>query len=95
MTARAIIGEEARPRLAPHVRLKFDERRKQWVVLAPERLLMPDDIAVDVLQRCDGRTSIAAMVDAFAATFDADREEITGDVLALVQELINKGVLVS
>jgi pyrroloquinoline quinone biosynthesis protein D len=94
MTPRAIIGEQAKPRLAPHVRLKFDERRDQWVVLAPERLLMPDEIAMEVLHRCDGQTSIAAMVDAFAATFDADREEITGDVLALVQELVDKGVLV-
>ena len=94
MTARPAIGEQAQPRLAPHVRLKFDERRDQWVVLAPERLLMPDDIAVEVLHRCDGRTSIAAMVDAFVATFEAGREEITGDVLALVQELVDKGVLV-
>ena len=95
MTARAPIGEQAQPRLAPHVRLKFDERRDQWVVLAPERLLMPDEIAVEVLHRCDGRTSIAAMIDGFAATFDAGREEIAEDVLALVQELVDKGVLVS
>jgi pyrroloquinoline quinone biosynthesis protein D len=94
MTERAIIREQAKPRLAPHVRLKFDERRDQWVVLAPERLLMPDEIAMEVLHRCDGQNSIASMVDAFAATFDADREEITGDVLALVQELVDKGVLV-
>ena len=95
MMAKPTIGEQAQPRLAPHVRLKFDERRDKWVVLAPERLLMPDEIAVEVLHRCDGRTSIAAMVDAFAATFDAGREEIAGDVLALVQELVDKGVLVS
>ena len=94
MTARPIIGEQARPRLAPHVRLRFDERRERWVVLAPERLLMPDEIAVEVLHRCDGRTSIVAIVDGFAAAFDAGREEIMEDVLALVQELVDKGVLV-
>jgi pyrroloquinoline quinone biosynthesis protein D len=77
------------------VRLRFDERRERWVVLAPERLLLPDEIAMDVLRRCDGRTPIAAIVDEFAATFDADRKEIMDDVLALVQELIDKGVLVS
>jgi pyrroloquinoline quinone biosynthesis protein D len=94
MTARQIIGEQARPRLAPHVRLRFDERRERWVVLAPERLLMPDEIAVEVLHRCDGQTSIVAIVDGFAAAFDAGREEIMEDVLALVQELVDKGVLV-
>lgn len=94
MTVHVFIDEQAQPRLAPHVRLKFDERRSQWVVLAPERLLMPDDIALDILQRCDGRTSIAAMVDGYAATFDAGRDEIAADVLALVRDLIAKGVLV-
>ncbi len=95
MTAPAPIDERTQPRFAPHVRLRFDNRRDQWVVLAPERLLMPDEIAVEVLHRCDGRTSIATMIDTFVATFDADREEIRADVLALVQELVDKGVLVS
>jgi pyrroloquinoline quinone biosynthesis protein D len=95
MTKRPMVGEQAQPRLALHVRLRFDERREQWVVLAPERLLLPDEIATAVLHRCDGRTSIAAMIDGFAATFDAGREEIMGDVLALVQELVDKGVLVA
>ena len=94
MSAGPRVGEQAQPRLAPHVRLQFDERRERWVVLAPERLLMPDEIAVEVLQRCDGRTSIVAIVDGFAATFDAGREEIMDDVLALIQELVDKGVLV-
>ena len=35
-----------------------------------------------------------AIVDDFATTFDAGREEIMADVLALVQELVDKGVLV-
>lgn len=94
MTARTTVGAQAQPRLAPHVRLRFDERRERWVVLAPERLLLPDEIATDVLRRCDGQTSINAMVDGFTATFDARREEIMEDVLALVQDLIDKGVLV-
>ena len=94
MTARTTVGAQAQPRLAPHVRLRFDERRERWVVLAPERLLLPDEIAMEVLHRCDGRTPIAAMVEGFATTFDASREEIMEDVLALVQELVDRGVLV-
>lgn len=94
MTGQPLLDEQAQPRLAPHVRLTFDQRREQWMVLAPERLLIPDEIALEVLQRCDGRTSIAAMIDAFAATFNAGRDEIAADVLALVHDLISKGVLV-
>lgn len=95
MTARSTVGEQAQPRLASHVRLTFDARRSQWVVLAPERLLMPDEIALKILQRCDGQTSIAAIVDEFVAAFDAGREEIASDVITLVQDLMDKGVLVS
>ncbi len=44
---------DSRPRLAPGVRLKYDEARTCWVVLAPERVLMPDETALEVLQRLD------------------------------------------
>jgi len=54
MTASASSIEGAAVLLfAPHVRFRFDERRKAWIVLAPERLLLPDEprqvIASDVL----------------------------------------------
>ena len=64
------------------------------MVLGPERLLLPDDSAVEVLRRCDGVAAIAAIVDALAMEFDAPRAEIAGDVIALVQSLADQGVLV-
>lgn len=91
---RVIVTEATVPRLAPHIRLSFDRRRDRWVVLGPERLLLPDDIAVEVLRRCDGVASIAAMVDALATEFDAPRAEIAGDVVDMVQSLADQGVLV-
>ena len=84
-----------RPRLAPHVRLTFDARRGCWVLLAPERLLMPDEIAVEVLRRCTGRASIDEIVDDLARAFEGDRDEIAGDVERLVEDLCAKGVLLS
>jgi pyrroloquinoline quinone biosynthesis protein D len=84
-----------RPRLAPHVRLTFDARRGCWVLLAPERLLMPDEIAVEVLRRCTGRASIDEIVDDLARDFAAGRDEIAHDVEHLVRDLRDKGVLLS
>jgi pyrroloquinoline quinone biosynthesis protein D len=84
-----------RPRLAPHVRLSFDARRGCWVLLAPERLLMPDEIAVEVLRRCTGRASIDEIVDDLAREFAAGRDEIARDVERLVRDLRDKGVLLS
>ena len=87
-------AETATPRLAPHYRLRFDAARDHWVVLGPERMFVPDEIAAEILQRCDGATSVAAMIDGFAAQYDAPRTEIADDVTALVADLAEKGVVV-
>jgi pyrroloquinoline quinone biosynthesis protein D len=77
------------------VRLTFDARRGCWVLLAPERLLMPDEVAVEVLRRCTGQASIDEIVDDLAREFEADRDEIARDVERLVRDLCDKGVLLS
>lgn len=92
MTATAL-EQESCPRLAPGVRLKFDETRQCWLVLAPERVLIPDETALDVLQRCDGSTRFDAMIDGLAAAYGADRSEIAADVTELLSGLIEKRVL--
>ena len=42
----ATITEENVPRLPRHVKFRFDQAREAWVVLAPEKVFMPDEIAV-------------------------------------------------
>ena len=78
---------------APHVRFRFDERRKAWIVLAPERLFMPDEQAVEILRLIDGKREIDAIVDELAGRFDAPRDVIAGDVLPMLQDLVDKKVL--
>jgi len=78
---------------APHVRLRFDERRKAWIVLAPERLLLPDEQAVAILRLIDGKRDVDAIIDELAGQFDAPREDIAGDVLPILQDLVDKKVL--
>jgi pyrroloquinoline quinone biosynthesis protein D len=78
---------------APHVRFRFDERRKAWIVLAPERLLMPDEQAVAILSLIDGKRDVDAIIDELAGQFDAPRKVIAGDVLTMMQDLVNKKVL--
>ena len=54
MTERIAIVDSSVPKLPRHIKLRFDETRQQWLMLAPERVLMPDEIAVAILRRCDG-----------------------------------------
>ncbi|MBN8986131.1 MAG: pyrroloquinoline quinone biosynthesis protein PqqD, partial [Rhizobiales bacterium] len=44
------VAETSRPVLPRHAQLRFDKTRERWVILAPERVLAPDEIAVEVLQ---------------------------------------------
>ena len=87
------VSEESRPVLPRHAKLKFDETRQVWVILAPERVLAPDEIAVEVLQLCDGVRSVSDMVDTLAAKYVADRGAIATDVIAMLQDLADKGFL--
>ena len=91
----ALEDRQKRPRLAPHVRLSFDARRDRWVLMAPERLLVPDEIALEVLRRCTGEVSLAEIVDSLTREFEGGREEIASDVSQLVRDLSRKGILVS
>ena len=70
------VSEASRPVLPRHAKLKFDETRQVWVILAPERVLAPDEIAVEVLQLCDGVRSVAQMIDQLAEKYAAERGAI-------------------
>ena len=50
-------------RFAPHARFRFDEVRQAWVVLAPERLLLPDEQAVEILRLIDGERAVDAIIE--------------------------------
>ena len=84
---------DAAYRFAPGVKLRFDETRQAWIVLAPERLFVPDEHAVEILKLIDGARTTAAIVDHLAARFDAPRATIEADVIELLQDLVDRGVL--
>src|ERR1700736_4175294 len=87
------VSEASRPVLPRHAKLKFDETRQVWVILAPERVLAPDEIAVEALKLCDGVRSVGEMIDQFAAKYTADCGAIAIDVIARLQDLADKGFL--
>lgn len=90
---RISVSEDSKPVLPRHAKLKFDETRQRWVILAPERVLAPDDIAVEILQLCDGARSVADIIDLLTAKYAAPRDDIGADVVAMLQDLADKGFL--
>ncbi|MCK0196263.1 pyrroloquinoline quinone biosynthesis peptide chaperone PqqD [Ancylobacter sp. 6x-1] len=81
------------PRLARGVRLRHDEARGQWVLLAPERVLHPDPVAVEILKRVDGERSIDAIIDELITAFAVERERVAQDVDAFLANLATKGMV--
>jgi coenzyme PQQ biosynthesis protein PqqD len=86
----AVLEDQSKPHLPRGVRLKRDETRNEWLLLAPERVVKTDAIAVEILKRCDGVATLSEIVDNLAATFKADRALIDKDVRAMLSELAAK-----
>ena len=96
MAERLVIDDACTPKLPRHAKLRFDKPRDKWIILAPERVFELDEIAYEVVSLCDGERSLVDLVDVLAAKFDqAPREAIHGDVTAMLQDLADKGFIVS
>ena len=66
--------------LPRYVRLHHDSGRGRWVLLAPERIIEPNEIALDVLQLCDGARDLTAIAEDLASAYDAPPAEILADI---------------
>ncbi len=75
------------------VKFRFDAVRDAWVLLAPEKLFMPDEIAVEILKLVDGARSIDAIVDDLTARFEAPRDVIGTDVAMILDDLSSRGAI--
>lgn len=90
---RTIITAASMPSLPRHIKLRHDAGRDKWLVLAPERVFEPDDIAVEILKRCDGATSVEGIAGVLAKEYNAPVQDILADTVSMLQELADKGVV--
>jgi pyrroloquinoline quinone biosynthesis protein D len=90
---RVIITGESRPELPRHIKLRHDEGRGRWIILAPERVFNPDDTAVAVLKLCDGQRSVSTIAKTLSEEYQAPLDVVTDDIVAMLQDLSDKGVV--
>ena len=88
---RLIVDQQTRPYLPSYLKLRHDPGRGRWVLLAPERILTPDETAVAVLKLCDGKRTVEEIAKALAAEYAAPVEVIAPDIQELLQGLADKG----
>jgi pyrroloquinoline quinone biosynthesis protein D len=90
---RTIIGASSVPALPRHIKMRHDTARERWVILAPERVFTPDPVAVAVLKLCDGSRSVAIIAGVLAQAYEAPVERILADIVPMLQDLADKGVV--
>lgn len=90
---RAIVTAESKPSLPAHIKMRHDTGRGRWILLAPERVFEPDPIAVEILKVCDGQRSVSDIAAALAKEYNAPPEDILNDIVAMLQDLSDRGAL--
>lgn len=93
MTASPAFTRESRPAFKRGVRLQHDKVRDLWVIQGPERAWLPDETATQILRELDGATPVADIAAKLAARYEAPVETIARDVLALLTQLGEKGLV--
>lgn len=75
------ITDQSRPALARGARLSTDKQTGEPILLFPEGVVQLSTTAHAILQQCDGRATIGAIVAALAGEFEADPAVLRDDVL--------------
>ncbi|WP_245436215.1 pyrroloquinoline quinone biosynthesis peptide chaperone PqqD [Mesorhizobium tamadayense] len=87
---RAMVSLRSVPSLPKHVRIQYDPVRQAFAVLSPEKVFWPNEISLDILRRCDGRSTVGHIIADLAAEYDAEQEAVAADVIAFLQEWSDK-----
>ncbi|RWC35765.1 MAG: pyrroloquinoline quinone biosynthesis peptide chaperone PqqD [Mesorhizobium sp.] len=90
LRVRAMVSPQSVPSLPKHVRIQYDPVRQAFAVLSPEKVFWPNDISLDILRRCDGRSTVGHIIAGLAADYDAEQEAVAADVVAFLQEWSDK-----
>jgi pyrroloquinoline quinone biosynthesis protein D len=87
---RAMVSPQAVPALPKHVRIQYDPVRQAFAILSPEKVFWPNEISLEILRRCDGRSSVEKIVSDLAREYNAPEEDVAADVTAFLQEWSDK-----
>jgi pyrroloquinoline quinone biosynthesis protein D len=85
---------EWHPRLARRARLRFDPKSGQHVLLSPERGLVLNATAADILRRCNGDYTVDAIADELAGRYEGvARETLEADIKQVLRVVSERGLL--
>lgn len=65
-----------KPKLAKKARLRWDEREKKHMLLYPERGLLLNETATEIVKLCDGTRTVEEIQACFASRGEAAAREV-------------------
>ena len=94
MSEPPVITADSRPIVAAKARLRWDARTSRHLLLYPERGLILNPTAADVIQLCTGKHTVGAIVDRLAAKYAPQpREAVEREVLAFLVNMADRGLI--
>ncbi|MFQ5946253.1 MAG: pyrroloquinoline quinone biosynthesis peptide chaperone PqqD [Anaerolineae bacterium] len=83
-----------RPRLASKARLRWDKREEKYFLLYPERGLLLNATAADIVQLCTGEHTVDRIMDQLAEKYPGQaRDQIEREVMSFLAEIQSRGLL--
>jgi pyrroloquinoline quinone biosynthesis protein D len=88
------ISQDSRPRLAAKARLRWDRRGERYMLLYPERGLVLNATAADVVRLCTGEHTVGAIIEQLATKYASQpREALEQEVLLFLTRMAERALL--
>lgn len=89
-----MIAADARPRLAPKVRLRFDRKSDRFMLLYPERGMVLNPTAAEIVKRCTGELTVTEIIAQLAEQYAAQsRDAIEREVVQFLDAMADRGLV--
>lgn len=93
MTTGEPLSPQSRPVLAASVRFRTDPISGEPVLLFPEGLLVLSETAAAIVERCDGKNSIAQILAQIEEEYAVEPSELERDVRECLRDLSRRTLL--
>ena len=84
---------QSRPLLASKARLRFDRKSSRYMLLYPERGLVLNPTAADVLQRCTGDRTVDSIVEELAQKYGHEPPAVEREVMSFLTALAERQLI--
>ncbi|HKU40412.1 MAG TPA: pyrroloquinoline quinone biosynthesis peptide chaperone PqqD [Polyangiales bacterium] len=88
-----MIASSARPKLASKVRMRFDRHSQQHMLVYPDKGMLLNPSAAQILQYCTGQHSVAEIVQLLVAATGGEAGQVEADVQSFLGALLERALI--